>query len=91
MKTKTQWRIKGIVDIDENDNARINSMDASFHDSEFGCRTICSMMIIENIWDRAFIFPPGCNSLNDASVIRVTRKNNGLPLFTGKSMTCVDF
>ena len=91
MMLKNDWHVKGIVDADKNGNARIDSMDDSFYDSEFKCRVTCSMMIIEKIWDRAFILPPGCNSLHDTSVIRVTRGNNGLPLFIGKSMTCVDF
>jgi len=78
MKTETQWRVKGIMNTGKNGIARIDSMDDSFHDSEFWCRTTCAMMIVEEIWDRAFIFPPGCNSLNDVSVIRVTRGKNGL-------------
>jgi hypothetical protein len=91
VKNKTdQWHLKGIVDVDKNGVSHLHSMDDhdSFFDSEFWCRVTCSAMIIENVWDRAYIFPPGCTSLNDVSVIQVERGINGKPVFTGESMTC---
>ena len=92
MNRTGQWHLKGIVDADQNGVTHLRSMgdDDSFFDSEFWCKVTCSAMIIENIWDRAYIFPPGCSSLNDASVIQVERGINGEAVFTGESMTCKD-
>lgn len=96
MELEHGWRIKGIVDTDENGNARISSVDDSVDEhismsSEFWCCMICDIMILEKIWDRAFILPPECNSLHDTSVIRVTRGTDGLAVYDGKLTKCVQF
>jgi hypothetical protein len=87
VKPSHKWRCRG--QWPDGTYGKWKSLDG-INDCEFFWCIICSGMIAAKSWDRAIILPPGCNSLDDASAIRVTRGKNGLPIFTGP-MTSVGF